>query len=100
METNQGKPRKPRPEEIKKWLKEDTTKYLLGSLARKLNELDTVRDLGSDNHIEKLADKKAIEVVEGLFMDVYHQLPELQQEVASKEFNIIGLLKSFEVNDF
>lgn len=87
-------------EEIKRWLKERVTQFLLEKLAKELNELDTVRDLTAENHLEKLSDKKAILVIENLFMEFYKHIPKLQQEVAEKEFNIIKSLKDFKDTDY
>jgi hypothetical protein len=100
MEINQGKTRLPSQEEIKKWLANDVTKYLLVSLVEKINELDTVRNLTAENHIDKLAERKAIEVIEMAFVDLYKELPELQNKVARNEFNIVRSLTDFKTTDY
>jgi transcription initiation factor TFIIIB Brf1 subunit/transcription initiation factor TFIIB len=92
--------RKPSEQEIKGWLKNDTTKYVLDLLANKIVELDTVRNLDSNNHVDKLADKRAIEVLENIFIDVYKELPQLQQKVAKEQFSIIRSLYEFKDTDY
>jgi hypothetical protein len=100
METNQEKTRLPSQEEIKKWLANDVTKYLLENLVRKINELDTVRNLTAENHIDKLGDAKAVETIEIAFVDLYRELPELQAKVAKGEFNIVRSLADFKTTDY
>ena len=92
--------RTPTEKEIEKWLKEDVTIYLLNSLAKKMNELDTIRGLTSENHIDKLADKKALEVIESFFYDVYKELPKLQHKLAKDEFGIPKIIREFESSDY
>jgi hypothetical protein len=97
---HQEKTQLPSQEEIKSWLANEVTKYLLVNLARKINELDTVRNLTAENHIDKLADAKAIEVIEMAFIDLYKELPELQDKVAKSEFNIIRSLADLKITDY
>ncbi len=100
MEIKVEKIHKPNEEQIKKWLREEVTIFLLESLAKKINEFDTVRNLTIDNHIDKLAEKKAIEIIESIFFDVYKELPELQSKVADKEFNIVNYIKEFQSSEY
>jgi hypothetical protein len=86
---------KPSENEIRDWLKEPTTKYMLETLALRMNELDTIRDLTAENHIDKLAQNKAIEVIENTFEEFYKELPELQNKIAKREFGIVKTLINF-----
>jgi hypothetical protein len=92
--------RKPNEKEISDWLQEDTTKYLLDVLVKKTAEFDTIRDLNESNYVEKLGEKKAIELIENIFIEFYSELPKLQDEVGRKEFNIVKSLKEFKGGDY
>jgi len=87
--------KKPDKESIKKWLKDETTKWFLEKLAWYLNTIDTVRDINSENIDEALARKMAIDIIEGALADVWEagELEKLQRKIASEEDNILKRLR-------
>jgi DNA recombination-dependent growth factor C len=95
-----GKMQKPKTNQIKLWLKDDVTRWLLETLAFRMNEIDTVRNLTENNYIENIANRKAIETIENLLSEVYQELPTLQQKVAEKEYNVTKVLIDFKDIDY
>jgi len=85
----------PIKEDIREWVKNPTTQWMINKIALHLNTLDTVRDVTMENIEMALAKRLAIETVENIFSDIYEygDLVELQKNLASEEDNILKKLK-------
>jgi hypothetical protein len=86
----------PIKEDIREWVKLETTQWFLNRIAFHLNSIDTVRDITLENIDEALARKMAIEVIEDTLADIWQEgdLALLQRKLAEEEDSIIKRLKS------
>ena len=87
--------RKVLPDEIKQWLKEDTTKFVLEKLAQEMNRIDTIRNIKPDNITEHLAGRMAIEIIENWLGEIWEagELEKIQKEAKTEEERIIKSLQ-------
>ena len=85
----------PIKENIRTWIKDETTQWFLQRIAFHLNSIDTVRDITLENMNEALARKMAIEIIESALADIWEQgdLQALQKKLAEEEDSIIKKLK-------
>lgn len=84
---------KPTKEEIKKWVEDETTQYLLGRWAFYINSIDTVRNIKNDN--ETVSRRLAIEIFEAGLADIYGagELEKYQKRIADEEENVIKKMR-------
>jgi hypothetical protein len=89
---------KPSPEEIQRWLKNGTTKWVLEVLAKEVNKIDTIRNITPDNVEEHLAGRLAIEMTENWLREVWHagELEQFQKEARGEDEKIIKSLKDIQ----
>ena len=86
----------PIKEEIRELVKSGAFQWFLQRIAFHLNEIDTVRDISSENLGEALARKMAIEIIENALADIWEvgDLVQLQKKISEEEDSIIKRLKN------
>lgn len=89
----------PSKNKIRNWKEEEVTKWFLDTLAKKLNRIDTVRNISSDKEnltAHLLGRTMAIEIIEDTLREVIAEgeLAELQEAKAQEEEgNVIKMLE-------
>jgi hypothetical protein len=88
----------PEKEEIKKWVDDSVTQYLIGRWAFYLNGIDTVRNVKDPQ--ETIARKLAIEIFENGLDDIYAvgELHKYQKKLSDSEDNVIKRLRDIANN--
>lgn len=94
--------KKPTPQTIKEWLKQDVSQWFLERIAYHLNSIDTVRDITPDKKEEAVARKIAIDIVENALGDIYStfDIKEKQRVMGEEEKNLIKTLKALSNTDY
>ena len=85
----------PIKENIREWVKNETTQWFLNKLAQNLNTIDTVRDITAVNTDQAFARSIAITLVEEVLWDIWEagEMTELQKRVSEEEENIVNKFK-------
>ena len=84
----------PTKAELRKWLKDNNTKWFLDKLAWHLNVIDTVRNV--ENGDELMARKIAVSIIERTVADLWVSggLQELQQKISKEEESLLERVKN------
>lgn len=92
--------RKVSSEEIREWLKNDTTRWVLEKLTQEINHIDTIRNITKENLTEHLAGRMAIEMIENWLGEIWEagELGKIQKEAKNEEERIIKSLREIEQN--